>query len=135
MAEMPSSVTSLSETASSPGSGTNWIAVIAPVPTHADSVPRVYANSKAIYDYHGYSDGLEFSALFMKECAKPVIFVGIPIATPGTVGRFDASGNTGTSVVTCAVGEPVSVQTRGVVSFARLGVLADLPQALLAAGT
>ncbi|HUX69971.1 MAG TPA: DUF58 domain-containing protein [Cellulomonadaceae bacterium] len=40
-----------------------------------------------------------------------------------------------TVVVTCAVGEPVSVKTRGVVSFARLGVLADLPQALLAAGT
>lgn len=40
-----------------------------------------------------------------------------------------------TVVVTCAVGEPIAVRTRGVVSFVRLGVLADLPQALLAAGT
>ncbi len=40
-----------------------------------------------------------------------------------------------TVVVTCAVGEPVAARTRGAVSFVTLGALADLPKALLAAGT
>ncbi len=40
-----------------------------------------------------------------------------------------------TIVVTCTTGEPVSVRTRGTVSFVILGALADLPRALLAAGT
>lgn len=124
MATLPSASVSVSETSSSPASGVNYVAVLAAVPTAADSVPRVYANSKAIYDAHGYSDGLEYAALHFKETGLPLIFVPMPITTPGTVGRFSAAGNTGTSVVTCAVGASGSLtETDGEVTIVTGGTV------------
>ena len=46
--------------------GTDLLAVWAPVPDNDDEVPRLYAASQSIYDTHGYSPGLDFSALFMQ---------------------------------------------------------------------
>lgn len=121
---LPSATTTVSETSSAPATGVNYICVMAAVPTNADSVPRVYGNANAIYTQHGYSDGLEYAALHFEETGLPLIFIGMPITTPGTVGRFNASGNTGTSVCSCAVGGSGSLtETDGVVRAVNSGTV------------
>ncbi len=104
MASVPSATTSVSDTAGTPSAGTDLICVLAPVPLNADIVPRLYGNAAAVYSYHGYSIGVEYAALHAKLTGKSFLFVGLPIGTPGAVGRTDASGNTGTSVVSAAAG-------------------------------
>jgi hypothetical protein len=124
MAELPSATTRIDDTAATVAVGTKYVAILAAVPTSADSVPRVFGSSKAIYDLHGYSEGLEYAALHVQDTKLPVIFCGLPIATPGVVGRFDASGNTGTSVVSCAVGSSGSLaETDGVVTVVTGGTV------------
>jgi hypothetical protein len=64
----------------------------------------VFSNAASIYATHGYSEGVDYAAIHIEETGLPVIFVPMAIATPGTVGRFNTSGNTGTSVVSVAAG-------------------------------
>jgi len=112
---LPSASTRLSVQAGTAPASTDLIAVWGPCATLADGVPRLYANTAAMLAAHGYCEAIDYSALHMQDAGKPVLFVPLPIATPGVVGRFNASGNTGWSVVTCAVGASGSLaETDGV---------------------
>lgn len=104
MQTLPSATTSVSEASPALAAGLDLITVIAPVATAADSTPRLYSSSSAIVDRHGYSQGADYSALHMLLTRLPVLFVGVPIATAGTIGSVDTSGNTGTSAVTLSAG-------------------------------
>src|SRR6185295_15167796 len=49
-------------------------------------------------------DGVDYCAIHFEETKKPIIFLGLPTVTAGTIGRYDQSGNTGTSVISVAAG-------------------------------
>lgn len=104
MPNLPGASTRVDDTAGAYAGGTDLVTILAPVPAVADIVPRVFGNAAAIYDKHGYSEGLEYTALHFQRTGKSVNFVGLPIDVPGVVGREDTTGNTGTSVSTVAVG-------------------------------
>lgn len=104
MATLPGASNTLADGASSSVGGSDLITVIAPVATSADSTPRVYGSAAAVYAQHGYCEGVEYANYHSNEAALPILFVGIPIVTPGAVGRHNTSGNTGTSVTTITAG-------------------------------
>jgi len=104
MATIPSASVSISATAGALAGGTGYCVVIAPVGTSADSTPRVFLSSSDIYAQHAYSPGVDYAAMHIAETGKPVIFVGVPIATAGVLSRQDSTGWTGTSVVSVAAG-------------------------------
>ena len=104
MANLPRATTSVSDTAGAVASGTDTICVLAPVATAADVTPRLFGTAAAIYEQHGYSEGVEYAALHAERTRRPILFVGLPIATPGVVGREDTSGNSGGSVSTVTAG-------------------------------
>lgn len=104
MATIPSASVSVSATAGALAGGTGYCVVIAPVGTNADTTPRVFSSATDILAQHNYSPGVGYAALHIEATKKPVIFVGVPIATAATLSRQDASGWTGTSVVSVAAG-------------------------------
>lgn len=104
MATIPSANVSISATAGALAGGTGYHVVIAPVKTSADATARVFSNGTDILAQHDYAPGVDYAAMFIEGTGKPVIFVGIAIATQGTIGRKDASGVTGTSAITVAAG-------------------------------
>jgi hypothetical protein len=104
MATLPSAITQLASTAGALASGTDLIAVLAPVRTLDDETPRQFGGAKAIVDAHDYCEGAEYVALHARDTRKPVLFVGLPIVTPGVIGRHDTSGNTGTATSTVTAG-------------------------------
>src|SRR5688572_24525108 len=106
MATLPSAVTVVQDTAGAGASGLDLISVVAPVATSADAVPRQFGSAAAIYAQHGYCEGVEYAALHAQRTRKPVLFIGVPIATNGEVGRVDTSGNSGTSVVSVVAEGP-----------------------------
>jgi hypothetical protein len=85
-------------------SGEDQIIVISPVPNNADGKPVVYGNASDVYARHGYCPGVEYVDRHIRSTGLSAVFVGIPIATAGTIGREDTSGNTGTSVTTVTAG-------------------------------
>lgn len=104
MATLPKATTTVSTVAGAPGAGDDLICIWSPVPSNADLTARLYGSASAIYDYHGYSEGLEYAALHLRDTRKPVLFVGLPIDTAGAIGREDTTGNSGTSVSSIAAG-------------------------------
>src|SRR6187399_2076606 len=102
MATLPSAETSVQSTAGANAAGADVVCVISPVVTNADGKPRQYGSAQAIFDMHGYCEGVEYAALHAEQTKKPIVFCGIPIATPGVVGRVNKSGNTGSSVASVA---------------------------------
>jgi hypothetical protein len=84
--------------------GTGFNVVISPVALNDDATPRVFASFKGILAQHGYSPGADYSAYHIEQADKPVIFVGIPIATPGVVGRQNDEGVLGSCTVTATAG-------------------------------
>lgn len=100
MSDLPGATTQFSNTAVASASGLDVLCVMAPVATNPDITPRRFGNADAVAAKHGYSEGVELTSYF----GKPVIFIGLPIVTPGTVGRLDMSGNTGSSVVSVTAG-------------------------------
>ncbi len=104
MPAFPSASVSVSAAASTPGAGSDVICILAPCATQADITPRIFGNADAIHELHGYSEGLEYASFHLRETRKPVIFVALPISTAGAVGRFNTSGNTGSSAVSVAAG-------------------------------
>lgn len=101
---LPSASTRIDDEAGAIASGVDLLCVIAPVATAADVTPRQFASAAALLDQHGYAPGVDYVAMHVEETGKPVLFVGIPIATPGVISREDKSGNTGTSTTTLAAG-------------------------------
>ena len=107
--ELPGSTTRLDPAAGAVANGTKLCTVLAAVPRNADCIPVIYGNATNIYNDHGYAEGVDYAATHISETKKPVLFVPLPIATPGVVGRLNQSGNTGTSVVSVAVGSDGSL--------------------------
>ncbi len=104
MATTPRAQTSVQDTATAKAAGQSLICILAPVPTSADIVPRQFGSAAAAYAQHGYNEGVEYTAVHVAQTGLPVLFVGLPIATPGAVGRTNPAGNTGSSVVSVAAG-------------------------------
>jgi hypothetical protein len=80
------------------------ICILAPCKTQPDITPRLYGNADAAAEVHGYCEGVDYASFHARETRKGFIFVGLPINSPGVVGRFDSSGNTGSSAVTVTEG-------------------------------
>lgn len=117
MATLPSASTRIDDQAGPGGTGTDLITVIAAVPLNADAVPRMFSSTRALLAQHGYSDGAEYAAFHFAKTRKQVLFVGVPIVTPGAIGRLNTSGNTGTSVCSVAAGASGPLcETDGVVT-------------------
>ena len=104
MPTIPSANVTISSEAGALAGGTGYCVVIAPVATNADSIPRVFGSAASLLAQHAYSQGASYAALHLEATRKPVVFVGVPIATAGSIGRQNASGVTGTSVITVAAG-------------------------------
>ncbi len=104
MATLPKATTRIQDTAGAAVGGLDLICVAAPVATNADKVPRLFGSASAIYDQHGYSEGLEYCAKHAQLTGKGFLFVGLPISTAGSIGRVDQTGNTGSSVVSVVAG-------------------------------
>lgn len=136
MATLPSANTAVQDTAAAVASGLDTIALWSPCAVSADGVPRLFGSAAAIYAQHGYCEGVEYAALHAARTRKPILFSGLPIATPGAVGRVNTGGNTGTSVASVAAGSSgvlaehegrVTVRTGGTVGTSQivLGVSLD----------
>jgi len=124
MANSPGASTSVSDTAGAVASGLDVVCVISPCAQNADVTPRLYGQASAIYQQHGYNEGVEYSALHAKLVKKPIVFVGVPIATPGVVGRKNTTGNTGTSVVdVVAGGDGILGEHDGIVKVSKGGTI------------
>jgi hypothetical protein len=104
MATIPSATVSISATAAALAGGTGYCVVIAPVGKNADVTPRVFASATDILAQHDYSPGADYAAHHLQKTNKPIVFVGVPIATPGVLSRQDATHWTGGSVVSVAAG-------------------------------
>jgi hypothetical protein len=104
MATVPKATTTVQDTAGAVASGTDTICVLAPSKTNADAMPRLFGKASAIMSLHDYSEGVEYAAFHAAEAAKPILFVALPIASEGVVGRVNKTGNTGSSVATVTAG-------------------------------
>ena len=104
MASVPNARTEITETAGAVAGGQDTICVWGPVPNNADCKPVLYGNWAAIYARHGYSKALEYCALHAQGTGKNILFCGMPISTPGAIGRENTSGKTGTCVTTLTAG-------------------------------
>jgi hypothetical protein len=100
MPNLPSATLVIDEASHAPATGLGPIVVLACVSASADSVPRQMASTKSILDLYGYSPGADYAAMHMEQTGKPVIFVGMPITTAGSIGQQDTTGVTGTSLIT-----------------------------------
>jgi hypothetical protein len=124
MAELPEADVTIDDEAGALAGGTDLLTVIAAVPQNADAKPRLFSSTKALLAKHGYASAVDYCAMHFDETRKPVIFIGLPIVAPGAVGRLDASGNTGTSVVSVAeAASGVLEETDGVVVVTRGGTV------------
>jgi hypothetical protein len=90
MATLPRANVEIQDTATAIAAGTDTVCIWAPVPTNADTTPRLFGSAAAVYAQHGYSEGVEYAALHADKTRKPFVFVGLPIATAGAVGRVCA---------------------------------------------
>jgi hypothetical protein len=104
MASLPEATVQIDDEAGALAGGTDLLTVFGCVELAADLVPRVFASSKAMLTKHGYAPAIDYCALHFEETKKPIIFIGLPTVTAAVIGRLDASGNTGTSVVTVSAG-------------------------------
>ena len=100
MATLPSATTTIDSEAGAIAVNTGLLVILAPVGTAADGVPRLFSSTKALLAQHGYAPGVDYAAMHFEEPNKPVMFVGLPIVTVGSVGQADQSGITGTSLIT-----------------------------------
>lgn len=117
---LPSATTRIKDESSGGlATGTDLCAVWSPCADNADGLPRLYSSVQDAYDTHGYCPGLDYGALHVQETGKPFLFLPLAIVTPGTVGRFNTAGNTGTSVCSVAVGGDGALdETDGIVKVA-----------------
>lgn len=75
-----------------------------PAASNADMVPRLFGSADAIFEQHGFTDGVDYASLHFAKTRKPLIVCGLPIDTAGVIGRKNSSGNSGSSVVTVTAG-------------------------------
>src|SRR6185369_4069001 len=124
MADVPSANTSVQATAGGVATGLDLICVMSPCALNADCKPRIFGKAADLYAFHGYCEGVDFTELHVQATRKAVMFCGLPIATPGVVGRKNMSGNTGSSVVDVTAGvSGVLGEHAGVVVVLKGGVV------------
>jgi hypothetical protein len=124
MANTPNARTSVQATAGAVANGLDLCCILAPCAQAADSTPRRFGGAAAIYTKHGYSEGLEYAAYHVKKTGRPVLFVALPIAVAGVVGRKNTSGNTGSSAVDVVAGSGgCMTEHDGVIAVAKGGVV------------
>lgn len=104
MATLTKATTTVSAEAGPGGAGEDLLSLIAPVPQNSDVMPRQFGSAKALYDFHGYCEAVEYAALHFEEARLPILFVGIPIEIPGVIGNQDTTGKSGTSNTTVTAG-------------------------------
>lgn len=104
MATLPKATTTAEETAGTPGGGSDLICILAASATNADAMPRLFGSADSAYAMHGYSRGIEYSSLHTENTGKPFIFVALPIAVAGVIGRVNKAGHTGSSSLTLTAG-------------------------------
>src|SRR5687768_5257095 len=104
MATNPRVRTRVQATAGAPGGGTDVVCILAASPENADAKPRLFGSADKAFALHGYSRGIEYASLHSEETGLSFMYVALPIATPGVVGRLDKSGHTGSSAVTISAG-------------------------------
>jgi hypothetical protein len=104
MATVPKATTKVQDTAGVPAGGLDVCCIMAPVATNPDITPRLFGTAQAIYDQHGYSEGLEYAALHLAGTRKAVMFIGLPIVIQGVLSRRNSDGNTGTAQATVTPG-------------------------------
>lgn len=104
MAQLPSASTSVQASAGGVASGADLICIMSPCALFADCMPRLFGKAADAYTKHGYCEGVEYGELHVRGTRKPFLFVPLPIAVPGVVGRKTTSGNTGSSVVDAVAG-------------------------------
>ncbi len=102
MATLPQATVTVSTEAGPAASAAGYCVIAGCVGTNADTTVRVFSSAKALIAQHGYSAAVDYAALHIEATKKPVIFLGLPITTAGAVSRQDASGVTGTSVISVA---------------------------------
>lgn len=104
MAELPEAKVSIANEAGSLAAGLDVLTVLGCVELNADITPRLFTSTKSLVTKHGYSAAVDYCAMHFDEAQKPVLFVGLPMATAGTIGAIDGGGNNGSSVVSVAAG-------------------------------
>jgi len=109
--DFPSASTSVDAQANAAGAGDGYVAVITPVKTLDDGVPRLYASGKAALAAHGYSPGIAYGALHATRTKRPFLVVPIPIATAGASSAVADHSATGTSTVTISDGADGTLET------------------------
>lgn len=102
MANLPNATLSINEASASFAGGNGLCVVMACVSKNADSVPRVMGSVQGLLAEYNYSPGIDYAALHIAATNKPVMFVGLPIATAGTVGSQSNLGVTGTCLISVA---------------------------------
>jgi hypothetical protein len=124
MATLPSAITNLNDQAAAFGGSTGYIVAMGPVSRNADMVPRVFGSAKGLLDQHGYAPAVDYCAEHIKQTKKPVVFVGLPVATPGAVLSEDDSKVIGTSTITVTAGLlGIMEETEAVVSVTKGGTV------------
>jgi hypothetical protein len=104
MASNPNVRTRVEATAGAGGGGTDIVCILAASATQADAMPRLFGSADAAFAMHGYSRGIEYASLHTEQTGKAFLFVALPIAAAGVVGRLDKTGHTGSSAVTVSAG-------------------------------
>src|SRR5678815_1151353 len=104
MADLPNATIVIDDEAGAFAGGTGYVTVLSCVELNDDLTPRIFASAKSLIGTHGYSPGVAYAALHIQQTRKPVMFVGLPTATAGTLGRIDSTGVSGSSVISVAAG-------------------------------
>lgn len=104
MATLPSATLSINEAAGAPATGSGLCVIMACVAQSADSTPRIMGSVSDLLTQYTYAPGIDYAALHIQKTKKPIMFVGMPITTPGVVTMQDTSGVTGSSLISVAVG-------------------------------
>lgn len=102
MGSLPNSSLRVSEQAVQQASGDRLIAILAPSRTKADMTPRLMGGADQAYGEHGYGPGVEYAAYHVAKTGLPFLYIAMPIAVEGTLGRKSTAGHSGTSTVNIA---------------------------------
>lgn len=124
MPTLPKATTTIDDKAGAVAAGLDYLTVLGAVATSADITPRVFTDAKALTTKHSYSDAADYCAMHFEETKKPILFVGLPVVTAGTIGQQDGALLTGTSAITIAAGSlGVLSKTEGILTVTTGGVV------------
>lgn len=104
MATLPRASVIVEPTSAAPGSGDDLLCLLTPCAAFADMTPRLFGSAQALYEQHGYCEGVEYAALHIQSTGLSLLVVGMPIETDGAISRYTSFGNSGSSVVTVVAG-------------------------------